>query len=296
MNAVRVLFLWLMLAGYGKHVLLAQATRNPPSDYPIQPVETAPLIAALKTQIRSQKDVALERFWREIEHNGTPVIERTKSDSHHVVVTFLLRGGRETQSVELIAPLENVPRMPRLPLNRLQGTNVWYGSWRMPDDLRFTYRLIPIGSAGNSQQLAVPDPLNLRNMTISFEGGTVPTTELAIASMPNAPPEEWIAKQSTAPEGIVVKNVLNGGARFGQRTIWVYTPPGYDPKSPTSYPLVVLFDGFSFLHWMPTPTILNNLIHARKIPAFIAVLIDDPPNTRSSDLGYNAEFAEYVSK
>jgi enterochelin esterase-like enzyme len=294
-NVVRVLlFFWLTLAGSGQHILLAQETRNPASGYPIHPVETSPLIRHLRTQIKSGMDVSLAKFWREIERNGTPVIERMNGDSHNVVVTFLWRGGRETQAVELIAPLESVPGMPHLSLTPLPETNVWYRSWTMPDDVRFTYRLTPSATASDRRQVTVPDPLNPSRMTISFEGGTIPTTELAIASMPNALTEEWITKQPSAPEGSVVQQVVNG-VLSGERKIWVYTPPRYDQRAPESYPLLVLFDGFSYLHWIPTSTILDNLIHARKIPPLVAVLIDNPPNTRSSDLGYNTAFVEYLS-
>jgi enterochelin esterase-like enzyme len=294
-NVVRVLlFFWLTLAGCGQHILPAQETRNPAPQYPIHPVETSPLIRHLRTQIQSGMDVSLAKFWREIERSGTPVIERMNGDSHNVVVTFLWRGGRETQAVELIAPLERVPGMPHLPLTPLPDANVWYGSWTMPDDVRFTYRLSPSATGSDRRQVTVPDPLNPSRMTISFEGGTIPTTELAIASMPNALTEEWITKQPSAPEGSVVQQVVNG-VLSGERKIWVYTPPGYDQKAPESYPLLVLFDGFSYLHWIPTSTILDNLIHARKIPPLVAVLIDNPPNTRSSDLGCNIAFVEYLS-
>jgi enterochelin esterase-like enzyme len=296
-KTVRVILLFgSTFAGSGQHVLLAQAHRNPASNYPIQPLETSSLIGRLRTQIQSGKDVALAKFWREIEESGTPVIERTNDDSQNVVVAFLWRGDPQTQSAELVAPLENVPRMPHLALKRLPDTNVWYGSWRMPDDLRFTYRLTATGeTARKPEQVNVPDPLNPRTMTISFEGGTIPTTELAIASMPNAPPENWITKQPTAPGGTVVQLLVNSKALAGERKIWVYTPPGYDQKAPETHPLLVLFDGFSYLHWIPTPTILDNLIQARKIPAFVAVLVDNPPDTRSSDLGYNTVFTEYLA-
>ena len=295
-NVVRVLlFFWLTLAGYGQHLLLPEKTPNPPSDYPIQPVETSPVIGRLKTQIKSNNNIALSKFWQEIERRGNPVIERINHGSHYVVVTFLWRGDRQTQSVELIAPLQDLPHMPHLPLKRLSDSNVWYSSWRMPDDVRFTYRLIPNGTASDGQRVTDPDPLSSSRMSVSFEGGTIPATELAIASMPKAPTEEWITKQPNVPEGSVVEHVVNGGALAGPRTIWVYTPPAYHQKAPESYPLLVLFDGFSYLHWIPTSTILDNLIHGGKIPPLVGVLIDNPPNTRSSDLRYNTAFVEYLS-
>lgn len=295
-HVVRILpFFWLTVAGCGPHILLAQETRNPSEYDRIRPVETSPLIRHLMTEIQSGKDAALAKFWRAIEHTGTPAVERMNGDSHNVVVTFLYRGGRGTQAVDLIAPLKRILGMPHLPLTHLPDTNVWYGSWIMPEDVRFTYRLVPSATAGDRGQLSAPDPLNLSQMRISFEDGTIPTTELSITSMPNAPSEEWIARRPSAPDGTVVQQVVNNGVPSRERKIWVYTPPGYDQKGAEDYPLLVLFDGFSYLQWIPTSTILDNLIHARKIPPVVAVLIDNPPNTRSSDLGYNTAFVEYLS-
>ena len=61
-----------------------------------------------------------------------------------------------------------------------------------------------------------------------------------------------------------------------------------------SYGLLLLFDGFSYQHWIPTTTILDNLIHARKIPPIVAVLIDTPQESRGSDLEYNPAFVGFL--
>ncbi len=41
---------------------------------------------------------------------------------------------------------------------------------------------------------------------------------------------------------------------------------------------------------------VDNLIHAGKMPAMVAVLIDNPPESRMSELEYNPTFVEFLSK
>ena len=81
-----------------------------------------------------------------------------------------------------------------------------------------------------------------------------------------------------------------------QRKIWVYTPPHYNDKEAGGYELLVLFDGFSYLNWIPAPTILDNLIYAEKIPPMVAILVDSPPESRISELKYNPAFIGFLSK
>jgi enterochelin esterase-like enzyme len=76
----------------------------------------------------------------------------------------------------------------------------------------------------------------------------------------------------------------------------VYTPPGYDAKASAGYHLLVLFDGFAYQNWIPGPVILDNLIHAEKIPPTIAVLIGNAQNARSSELGYNPALVKFLSE
>lgn len=58
----------------------------------------------------------------------------------------------------------------------------------------------------------------------------------------------------------------------------------------------MLFDGFSYLHWIPMPTILDNLFCAGEIPLMIAVLLDNPPESRMSEMLYNPAFVQFLSK
>jgi enterochelin esterase-like enzyme len=277
---------------------LARAAIPPSSDdWPIRAVETSPAIVALKQRLESGDLLALEEFWRDAAKNGTPLIEPAKSASNEVIVTFIWRGDPSTQGVALLAPLQKSPGMGNFPLSRLLSSDVWYKCWQMRDDLRFTYRLQQNGKPGEkdaSQQPTI-DPLNPHRINVSYDEGA-PTTESSIASMPHALDESWILSQPGVPVGKLEQHQLKSAILGKERGISVYTPPGYSGDAKVKYWLLVLFDGFFYRSSIPASTILDNLIHARKLPPMVAVLIDNPRESRISELGYNPAFAEFLSK
>jgi enterochelin esterase-like enzyme len=81
-----------------------------------------------------------------------------------------------------------------------------------------------------------------------------------------------------------------------QRDIWIYTPPNYDAKAPTPYPLIVAFDGFDYRDTMPLPFILDTLLATKKAPAYVAVLIDNGGGTeRIADLGNAHKMVDFLA-
>ena len=263
----------------------------------IRPVETCPRIVALNRRLASGDRRALDEFWSEARRVGTPLMEPSKDSTAEVTVTFVWRGDARTQNVALQAPLTNLPGMPTLQLSRLPDTDVWYRCWRMRNDLRFTYRfLLDVKPGDNPQQSARIDPLNPHRMEISLDENGTAKVEYSIASMPHASDESWTVRHPAVAAGAVAQHLFKSTILGNERAIWVYTPPGYDAKTRGGYPLLVLFDGFSYQNWIPAPVVLDNLIHAEKISPMVAVLIGNARNTRSSELGYNAAFVEFLSQ
>ena len=97
--------------------------------------------------------------------------------------------------------------------------------------------------------------------------------------------------------GALVEHVLYDSAYKRSRRIWLYTPPGYDARRPTPYPLIVAFDGDEYRDTMPLPMILDTLLAAKRAPAFVAVLVDDSSSaTRIADLGNSARMVDFLGK
>jgi len=95
----------------------------------------------------------------------------------------------------------------------------------------------------------------------------------------------------------LVHETIFDSAYKRQRDIWIYTPPGYDAKATTPYPLIVAFDGFEYRDTMPLPFILDTLLATKAAPAAVAVLIDDGESaTRIADLGNAHRMVDFLSR
>ncbi len=79
------------------------------------------------------------------------------------------------------------------------------------------------------------------------------------------------------------------------RRLWVYTPPGSDPRRAEPYPLIVAFDGDEYRETIPLPLVLDTLLTAGRAPAFVALLVDDSTGAaRIADLGNARRMADFL--
>lgn len=79
------------------------------------------------------------------------------------------------------------------------------------------------------------------------------------------------------------------------RSIWVYTPPGYDAARAEPYDLVVAFDGGDYLVDIPLPLILDTLLAARAVRPMVAVLIENFSGAqRLAELANHPAFVTYL--
>ena len=249
---------------------------------PLQPkTKTAsrldsPRLVALARKVKAGNRAAIKQFWEEVQ-GKTPLIEPVAGDDRIRRVTFLWRGGAEASGITLEGNIP--PDAQDAPLERLANTDVWFLTLRMPANARFTYGFKRPGIR------QVPDPLNARRFRSS-----------SFAELPDAPPQSWTVVQPDVPKGTLSPEKLHSEILKEERAVTIYTPPGYDAKS-GSYGLLVLFDGQDFRGPMPIPTILDNLMAAKKIRPVVAILIDNTSEaSRDRDLQCYPPFADFVGK
>jgi enterochelin esterase family protein len=249
---------------------------------PLQPKPKAqnrldsPRLIALARKLKAGNRAALKLFWEEVQGKA-PLVEPVPGDNQLRRVTFLWRGGAEAGEVRLEGAIP--PDSQDAPLLRLANTDVWFLTLRLPATARFTYGF---KQPGKRQLL---DPLNpLKFRSSSF------------AELPAAPPQPWIEVQPDVPKGTLSYEKLRSENLKEERSVAIYTPPGYDPKS-GSYGLLVLFDGQDYRGPMPIPTILDNLVAAKKIRPLVAILVDNPSEeSRDRDLECYPPFADFLAK
>ena len=162
---------------------------------------------------------------------------------------------------------------------RLANTDVWFLTLRLPATARFTYGFVRPG------KVQTRDPLNPRRFRSA-----------SFVELPAASPQSWIGIQPEVPKGALWPEKLKSENLKEERAVSIYTPPGYDPKS-GSYGLLVLFDGQDYRGPIPIPTILDNLVVAKKIRPLVALLVDNATEeSRDRDLECYPAFADFVAK
>src|SRR5262249_10597011 len=144
-------------------------------------------------------------------------VEPLSGSTQHLLVTFLWKPAFETYSVALVwSPV----RLAAAQFTRLGSSNVWYKTVRVRKDARIVYRIAPNAAPGApAEQLnasAKADPLNSRTWGAQ-----------SLFELPGAPAQPWSAKRDGVAEGKVNEHKLKSEILKNERTIAVYTPPGY---------------------------------------------------------------------
>jgi enterochelin esterase-like enzyme len=235
-------------------------------------VAASPRIVRLLRDLDVDGPVAVDKFWREAVEQGTPLIEAEDADS--ALVTFVWRGE---------AAITRVRYGLNVDLQRIPGTDLWYGSQRLPLDLRTIYWVDhadgALPSARTDGAPAHPDLANPKEWRFPPDR-TVPGDRpyyLSILELPAAPPEPWTSPQPGAARGAVLQTSIRTAALGGRRRISVYRPAG-----PRDRPLalLVVFDGSTSKNVLRIPTVLDNLIAAGRIPPTIALFVNSTLEAR----------------
>lgn len=301
---------------------IQREAQTPPADMPESP--------RLQALLQAGGDTAA--FWRDIQREGAPLVESAgvvpALGQHERLVTFLWRGTglsrrgtadggakhhagmpspasaadqpATTRSVRLFGS----PSADHDALQPLAGTDVWYRSYRLPDSTRLAYRLAP-----DVPELDAPAAVRRRAILATaqrdpFNSKSVPAKPLdmsdgdSLLELPAAPVAQWNTPQPGVPTGSLETRRLTSQALGNSRTIHLYRPAGWQATATaTDNALLVLFDGESYIEDVPTPTILDNLIAAGRLPPTAAIFITNPSNrTRSRELPPNDNLARFLAE
>jgi enterochelin esterase-like enzyme len=268
----------------------------------LQPITNAqeedldsPRLAALAKDIRAGKQDALTAFWEEMKGKA-PLIEPVSGNDKMRWVSFIWRGDAATQRMGMVGGLPGGDLLIK-PLARLGATDLWYRTERLPVDARFIYMFMhnyvkPTPGEKEEERIqkmmkqARRDPFN----SAAFPPGSV----AAIAELPAAPPQPWLKPNPDAPRGEFKAEKFKSAVLNEERSIQIYTPPGYNANG-KPYPLLIFLDGEYVPLQVPLPVILDNLTASGKIPPLIALTIASG-NTRMRDMVFSTNFPDFIAK
>jgi enterochelin esterase-like enzyme len=259
----------------------------------------SPRLNALRQEIAAGGPAALERFWKRLAGEGTPLVEPAEGKADERLVTFLWRGGDETRSVLVVvspSDLGSTEGIAGARLSRVPGTDIWYKSRRMGADARFGYAFsvndpltVPATEDEEEARWAAlkPDPLNPRK---------APEPLASLCELPAARPQPWIVPRPEVPKGRIAESPFRSEPLGNERIVRVYTPPGYDPNG-KPYGLLVVLDGRTYTSDIPGPTVLDNLLAAGRIPPLVAVFVANPSaEARMKEMSCHPPFAEFLAR
>lgn len=258
-------------------------------------------ITLLRQHLAAEGQSAVQHFWAAIAQKGSPLVEPIPGDPDFSFVTFLWHGNGQTRNVVLFDGVADFDARSRL--TQLDGTDVWYKTYRVRNDARFAYYLSPNdpltsvndikGDDAMKRRLAMLqiDPLNPHRCPTTFGayGG-----EASYVELPRARPLLWSSSVAYIPKGKVVTTSIHSNALQKDKKLWIYTPPGFKQNG-SRYPLLVLFDGDRNVDWIPK--VLDLLISEHRLPPIVAVMTDDSvPSARRTELPCNPQFADFLAK
>ncbi|GAB3161264.1 hypothetical protein GCM10027290_68180 [Micromonospora sonneratiae] len=289
-----------------------------PRPYPL-PVCVSPRITALAAAVaqadESAAAEAVAAFWAQVAAEGTPVVEPDGTDH---VVTFLWRDESARAVVLHLNKLTDFHDLRQSTMHRLPGTDVWHLSYRMPGTWRGSYTIGPLDvPVSEFDPTGAPDRTlwqRLRSATVTDPLNRFPLADgpdgpvLSTVSLPDAPPQPWLAPRPGTPSGSVTVHRFDSAALGGTRTVRLWAPPGGGDADLGRYgdrpadlgqrddlAVVVLLDGDLWGDQGALGSTLDNLVAAGRIPP-TAVLMVDPVDlpTRTRDLACNPSFVDFL--
>jgi len=272
-------------------------------------VEPTPLLRRLRQAIAAGEPGALERFWRDVEAAGTPLVAPHPHDPDRRLVTFLWRGEHE-RSVSLLGNrITDGAGRRGLPLQRLAGTDAWWVAVDLDATHRGTYRLLPErdgdeDAAGRdwaaSARAGVPDPRNPRSLAVRWS-----TNRSSLFALDRAPEEPgWAVPDgapvdpdapfpTTARRGTVAAHELPAAAIGGPRRIWSMVPP---ERPAGGLELLVLLDGDMWMPGLDVAGAVDRLVAAGRVPPTVAVAVDGVDvDVRRAELGAREPIAAFLA-
>lgn len=169
----------------------------------------------------------------------------------------------------------------RMPLHRLDGTDLWYVVVELPAGSRVEYRL-EVTRGGHREQL--DDPLNPRRAHNPFGSSSVcHATGYQVPDWTQPDPD---TRPGTLEEVTVRSRALQRDAR-----VTLYLPARF--RTTARYPLLVVHDGSDYLRYAAAKTVLDNLIQRFDVADLVAAFVD--PGDRLVEYADDPRHARFVT-
>jgi enterochelin esterase-like enzyme len=175
-------------------------------------------------------------------------------------VTFVYRGAAD----EVILRRWISGFNTALPMQLLEGTELWALTMELPTGSRFEYKFEVVRDGAREllldslNDVVAHDPFGANSVCQGY-GYHRPA---------------WTLPDPEARSGSLVHLPVDSRVFEARREVKVYVPARFKPSR--SYPLLVVHDGMDYLRYAELKTVLDNLIHRLEIPAMIVAMTQSP--------------------
>jgi enterochelin esterase-like enzyme len=199
-----------------------------------------------------------------------PIIEGERA-------TFLFRGHADEVHVR-----HRIVELPdRLPMERVEGTDLWFRVLELPHGSRVEYRL---EVAVDGEHHEFDDPLNPRRAPNPFGAN-------AVCYGAGYETPDWTHHDPDARPGRL-EEIQVTSAAFGEvRPVTLYLPARF--RSTARYPLLVVHDGGDYLRYAAMQTVLDNLIHRLDVAEMVVAFLH--PGDRLAEYPDDPAHAAFVT-
>jgi len=247
----------------------------------------SPRLQTLYAAVQEGGEAVVRAFREECETVGGPLVEPIEGDPEHWLVTFIWFEKEKLDHVVIESWLEGRSIEKRV-MHKLQGTSIWFKSYRVPAGLRMGYvlspndrRLSPYSALlTNSmvQSTWTLDPLNPKHER--GEGNRL----WSVLELPGSASASWLRSDRQIPENRLIELGIESEHLGETWEVVVYTPPGFNQNPQTTYPLLVFFDGFGFANVDKIYLLLEELITNGDLSPVVATFVYNPGATRNRDM------------
>jgi len=235
----------------------------------------SPRLAALQQSLLDGDSKAPAVFWSEVITTGAPLVEEVQG-TEEVLVTFLMRSEAPIDNAVVFASVLPDNDAAKQRLTRLQGTDVWFRTYRLHRDVPILYEL----SSDGPQNLQ-RDPLNPQFLDGPMGGSVV---------MPRG--SARISLAVSHPEGRVEESRFTSARLRNERKVSIYSPPGFQPGR--THDLVIVLDEDVYNGAVNLPRILDGLIAAGRLRPAVVAMVGNV--SREPELSCNADFSRMLAE
>jgi len=254
-----------------------------------RPIKTiSPYISHLLSLKGDTLADAISRFYVESKKNHLPLIEIDPLDKDYKYLTLIYQDSTKNKEISFdVFGIYEDNRLGNRKLRRLKNTYLYYRSYKVPNELCFSYRF-NIKDTITGITYKSTDEHNTSRIPL----GVVKNHTYSVIDL-NSEDNYWLNLNKKNKQQSKIDTIRYTNKVLQQRRdIYVYLPPMYNKNRAKAYPVIYLFDASIYLNRIELPNILDNMASEGKIEPIIAVMLDTYRKTRGIILPLNFDFKD----